>query len=198
MQELCADALRSEGLGRAQTMDSTAPGCGCEACSHSGFGQVKGPEILERLVLSPRHVRSGQIYASALSNAETVGLSAFRQAHTTDIEVRGAAVKILSEGRLRDPKMGVFGALIFAAEEVKQPHPPEQDLVPYCVYDWPHAGVEGHVDVFQRVQSVADMMRQARRAWMFGRLKGSFVTVEKYRDGLLLDLAPPDYVAAQV
>ena len=72
---------------RAVRLDEACPSCKCSDVSVSEFspGPIANPELLVRLLLAPQHMNKKRApRAAALTDAETHGLSLFRDEHATD------------------------------------------------------------------------------------------------------------------
>jgi hypothetical protein len=96
--------------GRAQWLDQQEPGCRCQRISISEHspGPVDDTEILIRIVIAPYHVhpKTGSPKASALTHAESIGMSLFREGRATDNEIRAAAEQIIRNARAAALKQG--------------------------------------------------------------------------------------------
>lgn len=179
-------------------LDLAQPNCRCQGFSVSDYsaGPVEDDEILARILVSPQHMGSkGKPRAAALTDAERNGLSLFRDDRAKDHEIRKVAEGLVEKARLWSPeKAGVFGVLMIRGGIVRSCRRDTEDMPCYCLYDTALVDSTGHAEVYQRVAGVEDAVRDDRRKHLFGLVKDSFVPVAEFRNGLLLDLAPPGLV----
>lgn len=178
---------------RVLIIDQKHPGCTCEGTSVSVYspGVVGNGEALIRLLVAPQHMRKGRPSASALTDAERNGLSMFREQHTSDKIIRSAAEGLVSRARLRNgDKAGIFGALRMTCEVIRSCVDERDSMRAYCVYDTADAGDISHSEAFQRIDGCEAALQSERRRRLFSLVDQTFIPVEQFRNGLLVDLAP--------
>ena len=181
-------------------LDAQEPGCRCEGGSISDHspGRVNDGETLVRILVAPTHFdkKTGLPKATALSHAETIGLSVFREQHATNDEIFNTAKKLIENFKSRQTnekqlkKIGVFGVIRLDCNTIRSFIRSDETEPCYCVYDTALAIAPSHADAFQRIADTADGIPDARRNALFDKVKAGFVPVDQFRDGLLKDLAP--------
>lgn len=186
---------RASNNDRASILDAARPNCACQYVNTSRHspGAVTDGEILVRLVVSPVHVDKKKRIpkAGALTQAETGGLSVFRDAIATNEEILTAAQQLVANARKRDPSAGIFGVLMMPCHLVRESKAEGETDPAYCVYDTALATSAGHSEAFQRVAGVDPSIRDARRNSLYSAVLSKFVPVSEFRNGLLSGLAPP-------
>jgi hypothetical protein len=70
------------------------------------------------------HPKTGMPRPAALTHAETIGLSVFREERATDDEIRGTALRLVENARanqddIRAKKIGVFGVLRMSCNTIR-------------------------------------------------------------------------------
>jgi hypothetical protein len=180
---------------RAAKIDEAQPVCRCQNYSVSEFssGPVGSDEVLIRVLVAPQHMdkKKGLPKAAALSDAERSGLSVFREHQATDDEIRRVAEGLVKTARAaQGDKAGVFGVLRMPCATVRACRAEAEDTPAYCVYDTAEKHIPSHAETFQRVHGVDDGLRDERRKLLYAAVKSEFVAVDKFRNGLLADLAP--------
>jgi hypothetical protein len=183
----------------ALQLDAREPECRCEGTSVSNHSprMVSNTEYLLQILVTPAHIdkKTGQPKATALSHAETIGLSVLREGHATDDEIKSTA-KILVENLKSKSdvknlsKIGVFGILRLNCGILRDFVSPEENSSCYCVYDTAFVEVPSHADAFQRIENAVDGLPDARRRALFEQVKKDFIPVQQFRNGLLNELAP--------
>lgn len=179
---------------RAAKLDEACPVCTCENVSVSDFspGLVVNKELLLRLLLAPQHMNKRRApRAAALTDAETHGLSLFRDKYASDQEIIAQAEKLVQRARGSNPKAGVFGVLQIAAEQVRDYCHPQDSSQSYCIYDTGLKEVPSHAEIFQRVANVDPALCEDRRRELFSLVCTGFIPVADFRNGILSHLAPP-------
>jgi hypothetical protein len=199
--ETCKDtfaalaALEAEGRNneRARLLDEREPECRCESASISEYSPeaVQDAEVLIRIIVAPQHVtKSGGPRAAALSDAERTGLSVFRDGHASNDEILGVARELVARAkRSHGDKAGVRGVLQIECRAFRA-FRRDGEKPSYCVYDTALEQRISHAEAFQRISNVDEAIRDARRSELFGQIKAGFIPVDKFRGGLLKDLAP--------
>jgi hypothetical protein len=177
---------------RAKHIDESRPGCQCESHSVSQFspGQVLDDELLVRLLVAPSHMdRKGNPRASALTQAESGGMSMFRDKYASDAIIREKAINLVDKGRLQHgTKAGIGGVLLLRTEIVRGFVCSRETDRSYCVYDTAARLDESHAEAFQRVTVGDIIVHEERRKELFKIVFHSFVKPEAFRSGLLADL----------
>jgi hypothetical protein len=157
-------------------------------------GLINGREVLMRVVVTPIHMhrkRKDEVTAACLSQAETSGLSLLRREHASNDEVIEVATRLVENARQsHGDKAGVFGVLEMQAAMVRGFIADREADRSYCLYDTAEPTRPSHSEAFQRVNGVAEEVRLLRRTGLFNLIKGQFVPVTAFRDGLLRHLAP--------
>lgn len=179
---------------RVARLDRAHPDCRCQdhSVSPHSVGRVEDDEVVARILVAPYHIdkKTGLPRASALSGAESSGLSLFRDAHAKDDEIRAVAVGLVENARkAQGDKAGVFGVLLMRGSVIRRICR-EGEAPCYCLYDTGLAYNPSHAEIFQRIADVATPIHLDRRRLLFGAVKDTFVPVKDFRDGLLADLAP--------
>jgi len=156
---------------------------------------VSSDETLIRLLVAPQHMKKGGgPKAAALTDAERAGLSVFRECHATDDEIRKVAENLVETARVaqgnKGDKAGVFGVLRVPCVTIRSSKAPSDTAPAYCVYDTAEKDIPSHAEAFQRVAAASDGLPDERRRILFDAVKSEFVAVDKFRGGLLDDLAP--------
>lgn len=178
---------------RALRLDEAEPQCRCECVSVSPHSPkaLEPPEVLIRVLVAPLHVRKGKITSSALSAAETSGLSIFRDAIATDDQIKAVAEFLVSKARISSgEKAGVFGVLRMITSTVRTCKASGENENAYCVYDTALADNPSHAEVFQRVAGGDKVRSETRRQALLSVVRSNFVPVQSFRGGLLEYLAP--------
>jgi hypothetical protein len=180
---------------RAIKIDELQPSCCCQRHSVSEFssGPVKSEEVLIRVLVAPQHMdkRKELPKAAALTDAERSGLSVFREHQATDEEIRKVAEGLVKTARAaQGDKAGIFGVLRMPCATIRTCRAEADDDPAYCVYDTAEKYIPSHAEAFQRVHDVEDGLREERRRLLYAAVKSEFVSVDKFRNGLLSDLAP--------
>lgn len=186
-----------ESHERASNIDRVSPFCGCQTSRVSKYsiGPIEDNEFVLRLVVVPIHVhtkgtRAGQIKDAALSQAETKGMSIFRETASTE-EIRGVAENIVRTAIEKGTKnAGVFGVLRFPCFTVRGFVPQGEDFPPYCVYDTATELLPSHGDVFQRMNKVERPRADFRRKELHKLITPLFIPNADFRSGALMDLYP--------
>jgi hypothetical protein len=188
------DSLESE---RAARLDELQPRCCCQSHSVSrhSVGIVGATEVLIRLLVAPYHMNKRKLpRAAALSAAENIGLSVFRENQATDAEIRNIAEGLVRRARDsqgdKGDKAGIFGALMMPCASIRESKADDEIDPAYCVYDTALEHIPSHAEAFQRVRAADEALREARRLALFTSVQSGFVSVENFRKGLLSDLAP--------
>lgn len=180
---------------RAARLDELCPGCKCEPVSVSQYssGPVVNSESLVRLLIAPQHRnrRNGSLRASSLTDAETHGLSLFREDQATDREIVAQAERLIERARRSNPGAGVFGLLRLNGGHVRSFRHVHDVGTSYCIYNTASSQSPSHAEAFQRVAGVDVALREARRIELFGLVHTGFVPVSEFRNGLLAHLSPP-------
>ncbi|MDR7118397.1 hypothetical protein [Caulobacter sp. BE254] len=186
----CADLLEANtGALRADGIDSQRPQCRCEEFVRTALGAVDPNELLLRFIVAPQHFneKKQQVRHQALSHAESVGMSTFRDAHTTDEQIVNMATIVIENAKRSNVKAAFKGVLTFRAARPKVERPDEGCAV-YCIYDSPHHGVDGHAEIFQRVHGASEDLKQMRRMWLFETIDADLIAPEQFRGGILSHL----------
>lgn len=170
----------------AAELDRLAPDCHCEACSGSPYGPVSADEQLIRFLVPPVHwdPKKQKPKATALSAAESKGLSLYRSTYATDDELKEGAELLVGAKRQTDPSAGLIGILLLNASSLKQTF--GLPVPPYCLYDTGLPGRPSHADSFQRTHGIPLDQIQARRRALFAVVADGFVKLSDFRNGLLL------------
>lgn len=181
---------------RAQHLDEQHPLCSCQphCVSEYSIGPVQDDEILIRVLISPQHMHKKRVepLPASISSAELGGLSVFREAQATDIQIRRVAEGLVALAKQSgNAKAGVFGVLRFSCGVPRHMVIPLEARPGYGVYDTGLRENASHSEVFQRMHGTADEIKLARRTTLFGLIKPTFLAVAAFRNGLLNDLAPP-------
>jgi hypothetical protein len=186
----------------AQRLDQDEPGCRCQHFSVSEYSpaSVDNAETLIRIVIVPHHIhtKSGSPRAAVLTHAENIGMSVFREERATNDEIRATAERLvhnartaaLKQGKNKEKEIGVFGVLRVSCGEIRSFRLAGEPEPSYCVYDTATEAALAHADAFQRIANVSPEVILARRTALFDQIKGSFVSVDEFRGGLLKSLAP--------
>ena len=182
----------------ARLLDEQHPNCACEKGSVSQFssGVVHDDEIMIRLLVSPHHINRKRKVpaAAALSHAEKHGLSIMRLDQATDQNIRNGAERLVRNARnaqtTNPDEIGVFGVLEMKCGIIRQAKADNSDFPAYCVYDTALEENPSHSECFQRVYGADQALTLARRQALFASVSSSFISVEKFRNGFLADLAP--------
>ena len=66
----------------------------------------------------------------------------------------------------------------------------EKPVLPGSALSGNQQYIPSHAEAFQRVNDVEDGLREERRRLLYAAVKSEFVSVDKFRNGLLSDLAP--------
>jgi hypothetical protein len=179
---------------RAVRLDEACPACKCADVSVSEFspGPIANPELLVRLLLAPQHMSKKRTpKAAALSDAETHGMSLFRDEHATDQHIITRAELLVYRARASNPKAGVFGVLRMVSGQVREYRHQQDTLQSYCIYDTGLPENPSHAEIFQRAANADPALCEDRRRELFGLVSANFIPVENFRDGILSHLAPP-------
>lgn len=186
----CLISVFDAGREGAAILDTLAPWCACESCESSPYGPIHPKETLVRLLVAPHHFDSKKqvVVVGALTHAENMGMSIYRDDFATDDEMISAAKVLIGDRRDQDPTAGIHGVLLFKAGAVKWPMLPTDGRSGYCMAGTPLQNRPSHMDVYMRV-ATAGLTKAPVRRQLYDMIKLGFHRLADYRGGILLPYA---------
>ncbi|WP_126541261.1 hypothetical protein [Oharaeibacter diazotrophicus] len=151
-------------------------------------GVVMDEEMIIRLVVSPAdiHPTEDRIISSALSSAESFGLSTLRSRYATEVDIIETAEEVLARATKNSgSRRYLVGAFEAPVALFRRMDANKKLTRVYGVYDTAMVNRRSHADVFMALSNFAGGARDKARKNMLRLLMDYFHPVRDFRGGLI-------------